>query len=163
MAPPGSSCICQLSLHTPVGDLTVTDEDGVIVSVDWGWGRDQAETPLLRQTCDRLQDYFDGAPVDFGDLPIAQSGTPYRQRVWAQLRRIPRGQVVTYAELAAAAGGAPRSAGQANGANHVPILVPCHRVIASGGRIGGYSGGDGVPTKRLLLGLESAQAAGFPA
>ena len=144
----------QLSLHTPLGDLTLSEEDGAIVALDWGWGRDQASTALLRRARDQLQAYFDGALKEF-DLPLAPAGSPYRQRVWAALRAIPCGQVRTYGEIAATAGGSARSVGGANGANPIPILIPCHRVVGGTG-IGGYSGGDGIDTKRYLLGLEQA-------
>jgi methylated-DNA-[protein]-cysteine S-methyltransferase len=143
----------QLSLHTPVGDLTVSEEAGRIVAVDWGWGRDQSETPVLLRARDALHAYFDGEPVTF-DLPLAPEGTAYRQRVWAALRRIPLGEVRTYAEIAREAGGGPRSVGGANASNPIPILIPCHRVVATGG-LGGYSGGDGLDTKRALLELEA--------
>jgi len=145
----------QLSLHTPIGDLTVSEDDGCIVALDWGWGRDQTETPLLRESTDRLQAYFDGVAVDFTDLPMRPAGTTYRQRVWAELRRIPRGQTRTYLDIARAIGGSPRSVGQANGANPVPILIPCHRVVAVTG-LGGYSGEGGLEAKRHLLELEGA-------
>jgi methylated-DNA-[protein]-cysteine S-methyltransferase len=125
----------QLSLHTPVGELTVSEETGQIVAIDWGWGCDQTETPLLRRARDQLHAYFDAEPVTF-DLPLAPAGTVYRQRVWAALRRIPLGEVRTYAEIAREAGGAPRSVGGANAGNPIPIIIPCHRVVATGG-IGG--------------------------
>ena len=109
--------------------------------------------------------YFDGRLTRF-DLPMAPSGSAYRQRVWAALCDIPPGQTRTYAEIARIAGGAARSVGQANGANPIPVLIPCHRVIAAGGAngqwatggIGGYSGGDGLTTKRFLLQLEARAA-----
>ena len=143
----------QLSLHTQVGDLTVSEDAGRIVALDWGWGRDQTETPLLARARDALHAYFDGEPVVF-DLPLAPAGTAYRQRVWAALRQIPLGEVRTYAEIARQAGGGPRSVGGANASNPIPILIPCHRVVATGG-LGGYSGGDGLDTKRALLDLET--------
>jgi methylated-DNA-[protein]-cysteine S-methyltransferase len=143
----------QLSLHTQAGDITVSEESGRIVALDWGWGRDQAETPLLARTRDLLHAYFDGEPVAF-DLPLAPAGSPYRQRVWAALRRIPPGATRSYRDIAREAGGGPRSVGGANAANPIPILIPCHRVVATTG-IGGYSGGDGLATKRLLLDLEA--------
>lgn len=146
----------QLSLHTPVGDITVSEDDGRIVALDWGWGRDQAETALLRHARDQLHAYFDGERLTF-DLPLAPEGTPYRRRVWAALQAIPPGQTRTYQDIARIAGGSARSVGGANGANPIPILIPCHRVVASRG-IGGYSGGDGSPTKRYLLDLESRNA-----
>jgi methylated-DNA-[protein]-cysteine S-methyltransferase len=142
----------QLSLHTPVGDLTVSEEAGAIVAVDWGWGRDQTPTPLLLEACRQLQDYFDGQRSDFA-LPLLPCGTPYRQRVWGALLTIPSGETRRYADIARAAGGSPRSVGGANGANPIPIIIPCHRVVASNGI--GYSGGDGLATKRFLLALET--------
>jgi methylated-DNA-[protein]-cysteine S-methyltransferase len=142
-----------LSLHTPVGDLSVAEEDGAIVSVDWGWGRDQDETALLRSAREQLHAYFDAALTVF-DLPLAPLGSPYRQRVWRVLLAIPYGATRTYLDIARDAGGSPRSVGGANGANPIPIIIPCHRVVATTG-MGGYSGGDGLPTKRVLLLLET--------
>lgn len=145
--------VAQLSLHTPAGSITVSEEDGAIVSLDWGWGRDQTETPLLRRARDELQAYFDGERHGF-DLPLRPAGSPYRQRVWEALCAIPYGAVRTYAQIAREAGGSARAVGGANAANPIPILIPCHRVVAAGG-IGGYSGGDGLATKRLLLAIEA--------
>lgn len=142
----------QLSLHTPVGDLTLSEEDGAVVALDWGWGRDQTKTPLLVRGVAQLHDYFDGLRLDF-DLPLAPQGTPYRRRVWAALGAIPPGETRTYLDIARTAGGSPRSVGGANAVNPIPILIPCHRVVATGG-IGGYSGGDGIATKRYLIELE---------
>lgn len=150
----------QLSLHTPVGDLTVSEEDGAVVAIDWGWGRDQSETPLLIRARDQLHAYFDGTLTEF-TLKLAPAGSPYRQRVWAALCRIPYGETRSYAEIARDAGGSPRSVGGANGANPIPIVIPCHRVLATTG-IGGYSGGEGLPTKRFLLALEGEALALAP-
>lgn len=146
----------QLSLHTPIGDITVAEEDGVIVSLDWGWGRDQTPTPLLEAARAQLHAYFDGTLRQF-DLPLDPPGTDYRRRVWRELTRIPYGETRTYGDIAARAGGSPRSVGQANGHNPIPILIPCHRVLAGGG-MGGYSGAGGLATKRYLLDLETHQA-----
>jgi methylated-DNA-[protein]-cysteine S-methyltransferase len=142
-----------LSLHTPVGALSVAEDNGAIVSVEWGWGRDQDETALLRSAREQLHAYFDGALTAF-DLPLAPEGSPYRQGVWRALLAIPFGATRTYRDIARAAGGSPRSVGGANGANPIPIIIPCHRVVATTG-LGGYSGGDGLPTKRALLRLET--------
>lgn len=143
----------QLSFHSPIGDLTVSEQAGSIVAVDWGWGRDQTETPLLRHARTQLFAYFDGALAEF-DLPLAPAGTAYQRRVWDALRAIPYGRTATYAEVAATAGGVARSVGGANGSNPIPILIPCHRVVAAVG-LGGYSGGEGLDTKRWLLALEA--------
>jgi len=141
-------------MHSPVGDLTVSEEDGAIVAVDWGWGRDQEQTPVLLRAKQALENYFDGKPLD-EDLPLAPAGTAYQLRVWQALKKIPVGETRTYVDIARVAGGSPRSVGGANGRNKIPIFIPCHRVVAVGG-IGGYSGGDGLPTKRWLLALEKA-------
>jgi methylated-DNA-[protein]-cysteine S-methyltransferase len=144
----------QLSLLTNLGDLTISEDDGAIVALDWGRGRDQAETPLLRRARDQLQDYFDGKRLTF-DLPLAPQGSDFQKRVWAALCAIPPGETRSYADIARAIGSAPRAVGGANGANPIPIIIPCHRVVAADGSLGGYSGGDGPATKRFLLDLES--------
>jgi len=141
----------QLSLHSPIGDLTVSEESGEIVALDWGWGRDQTETPILLRAKSVLQEYFDGAPL--ADLPLRPHGSAYRQRVWQALRQIPAGQTRTYVEISRIAGGSARSVGGANAANPIAIFIPCHRVVAVTG-LGGYSGGDGLQTKQKLLDLE---------
>lgn len=144
----------QLSFRTALLDiLTVTEEDGALVAVDWGWGRDQASTPLLQEARRQIEAYLDGARLSFS-LPLAPAGTPYRQAVWAAANRIPYGAVRTYAEIARHVGGSARSVGGALGANPLPLLIPCHRVVAATG-LGGYSGGDGLETKRRLLHLEA--------
>ncbi len=145
----------QLSFHTPIGSLTISQEGEHIVALDWGWGRDQAPSALLTDVVHRLQAYFDGTPIDFADLPLRPEGTAYRQRIWSELRRIPRGATRSYQQIAQAAGGSARSVGQASGANPIPILIPCHRVVAVQGP-GGYSGEGGLDVKRHLLQLEGA-------
>jgi methylated-DNA-[protein]-cysteine S-methyltransferase len=142
-----------LSLHTPIGDITVFEQAGAIVSLDWGWVPRQHPSPLLHTARDQLEAYFDGKLTAF-DLPLAPPGTPYRRQVWQALRDIPYGETRSYREIAAAIGGSARSVGQANGHNPIPLIIPCHRVVAAN-HIGGYSGGDGLSTKRWLLDLET--------
>lgn len=144
----------QLSLTTPLGEITLTEEEGALVALDWGRGRDQAATPLLREARDQLHDYFDGRRLRF-DLPLAPRGTPFQRRVWAALRRIPPGETRSYADIAREIASAPRAVGQANGRNPLPILIPCHRVIAADGALGGYSGEGGAAAKRFLLAHEA--------
>ncbi len=143
-----------LSMHSPVGDLTLFAEEDAIVALEWGWGSLQEPSALLRRAKDALDAYFDGEAPLPTDLPLNPGGTAYRLRVWAALRAIPHGQTRSYAEIAAQAGGSARSVGGANAANPIPILIPCHRVLSTSG-LGGYSGGDGLGTKRLLLALET--------
>lgn len=144
----------QLSLHTPLGEVTISEDGGAIVALDWGRGRDQETTSLLCQARDQLQEYFDGKRVSF-DLPLAPAGSNFQKRVWAALCAIPAGETRSYADIARTIGSAPRAIGGANGANPIPLFIPCHRVIAADGSLGGYSGGDGPATKRYLLDLES--------
>ncbi len=148
------------SLHSPLGALTLSEEQGAIVSLDWGWGRDQTATLLLRRAADSLHAYFDGE-LDHFDLPLAPTGSDYRRRVWAALRRIPFGATASYAAIAREVGGSPRSVGGANAANPIPILIPCHRVVAADG-VGGYSGAGGLRTKQWLLALEQPLLASQP-
>ena len=147
----------QLSFHTPLGALTLSEEDGAIVSLDWGFGRDQTPTALLLHGRDQLQAYFDGERRVF-ELPLAPAGSTYRQRVWQALQDVPYGRTISYADLTARAGGSARSVGGANAANPIPIIIPCHRVVGKTG-LGGYSGGDGSATKRWLLALEQGPLA----
>ena len=145
-----------LSLHSPVGDLSIAEHDGAIVSVEWGWARDQDSSQPLLRAKEQLEAYFDGALTTF-DLSLAPEGSPYRQKVWTALCAIPYGATCSYLDIARVAGGSPRSVGGANGSNPIPIIIPCHRVVATTG-IGGYSGGEGLPTKRALLALENPNA-----
>lgn len=151
----------QLTCLTPIGEVTVSEADGRIVALDWGRGRDQARTPLLAEAVAQLQDYFDGTRASF-DLPLAPHGSAFQRRVWNALVAIPPGETRSYGELARDLGSSARAIGQANGANPIPILIPCHRVLASGGALGGYSGGDGPSTKRWLLDHERRMCVTMP-
>lgn len=144
----------QLSFHSPLGDLTVTEEGGALVSLDWGWAAETGTNPLLRKARDQLLGYLDGKRREF-DLPLAPRGTAFQLRVWRALQTIPYGQTRTYGELARKLKTAPRPLGGACGRNPIPLIIPCHRVLAGGGALGGYSGGDGIESKRLLLDLEA--------
>jgi methylated-DNA-[protein]-cysteine S-methyltransferase len=109
--------------------------------------------PLLAEAVRQLHAYFDGRLRRF-DLPLDLAGTDFQRRVWLELTRIPYGETRSYSELARAIGApkAVRAVGAANGANPIPIVVPCHRVIGAHGNLIGYGGG--LPLKRRLLSLE---------
>ena len=141
-----------LSLHSPVGDLTVIEEDGALVALEWGRAPAGKETPLLKRARRQLEDYFDRKRTEF-DLPLAPAGSEFNRRVWDCMLRIPYGGTASYADLARDLSSGPRAGGTACGKNPLPIFIPCHRVVASNG-IGGYSGGEGLATKRALLRLE---------
>ncbi len=111
--------------------------------------------PYLDRVREQLDEYFAGRRTAF-DLPLDTPGSGFQRSVWSGLREIPYGTTVTYADLARDAGhpGAARAVGRANGSNRVAIVVPCHRVVAAGGGLGGYGGG--LDRKRRLLALEAA-------
>ena len=144
----------QLSLHSPVGDLTISAENDKIVAVDWGWGRDQDATPLLRDAKKQLEAYFDGRLKKF-DLPLAPNGSDFQKQVWRAMVKIPYGKTATYGAIAERLDSSARSVGTACGRNPLPVLIPCHRVVAAGGGLGGYSGDGGLKTKTALLRLEN--------
>jgi methylated-DNA-[protein]-cysteine S-methyltransferase len=145
----------QLSLHTPVGDITLSEDDGALVSVDWGWAEGQKETALLKRARKQLQDYFDGKRQDF-DLPLNPHGTALQKKIWAGMVAIPYGTTLAYGELGKRVGTIARVVGNACGRNPLPILIPCHRVLAAQGKLGFYSGEGGADTKVALLRLEGA-------
>ncbi|MEM6441120.1 MAG: methylated-DNA--[protein]-cysteine S-methyltransferase [Pseudomonadota bacterium] len=117
-----------------------------------GWTRDPA---AVAGAARQLSAYFAGELAVF-DLALAPHGTPFQKRVWALLAQIPYGETRSYGDLAKAldAPGASRAVGAANGANPIPIILPCHRVVGADGKLAGFGGG--VPLKRALLALEGA-------
>ena len=145
---------CSISVHSPVGRLGIFAADDAIVSIGWGGEACGEETPLLAEARRQLDAYFDRRLTNF-DLPLRPAGSPFEQRVWAAMRQIPHGQTRRYGELAMEVGSGPRAIGRACGRNPIPIVIPCHRILARGG-LGGYSGGTGLETKQMLLALEGA-------
>ncbi len=157
-------------IATPVGPMTLGATDTTAVLADFSERRmmpaqlaavrrrigplREADSPMLDRMEAQLTEFFDGSRTAF-DLPIEMPGSAFQERVWTELRRIPHGETISYRELARRvdAPSAPRAVGNANGANRLAIIVPCHRVIAAGGGLGGYGGG--LVAKRRLLDLES--------
>ncbi|MGE5550901.1 MAG: methylated-DNA--[protein]-cysteine S-methyltransferase [Bacteroidota bacterium] len=147
--------------------LVAVNEEGAVLRVDFlpgletGWtpggpGWCEQPVPDRRKTAaarTQLEEYFAGKRRVF-TLPLAVSGTKFQRRVWDELRRIPYGETLTYAQVAARIGqpAACRAVGRANGANRIPVLIPCHRVIGARGDLTGFAGG--LPLKRFLLRLE---------
>jgi methylated-DNA-[protein]-cysteine S-methyltransferase len=147
-----------LAVASPVGTLTLTEENERLLRLDWNGSPGGEETPLLREARRQLEAYFARRLRTF-DLPLALAGTPFRRAVWAAMQRIPYGETRSYGELAMELGSAPRAIGGACGKNPIPIIVPCHRILASGRRLGGYSSGSGGASKRFLLTIEGAALA----
>jgi methylated-DNA-[protein]-cysteine S-methyltransferase len=148
--------MAHLVLPSPVGHLTLFEEDGAIVAVEWGRAPGGRATPLLAEARDQLAAYFRGRLRRF-DLPLGPHGTRFQRRAWKAMTAIPYGEVRSYVQLARRLRTAPRPVGGACRRNPIPIVIPCHRVVAANG-LGGYSGGAGLHTKRLLLRLEGALA-----
>ena len=116
-------------------------------------------TPLAAEAVRQLQSYLDDPAFEFS-LPLRPSGTPFQRRVWTQIAAIPPGRTDTYGQLAKMLKNAPRAVGQACGANPFPLVVPCHRVVATGGGLGGFSrhgGGFLLDVKRWLLKHEHSE------
>ncbi len=149
--------MAHLSMASPLGDLTLFEEGGALVSLDWGRAPDRGGPPLLLlyDARDQLSAYFEGRLKIF-DLPLAPWGTTFQKAVWDSMRAIPYGETRTYKSIAEDLKSGPRAVGGGCARNPLPILIPCHRVLGSHGGLGGYSGGDGVATKRALLRLEGA-------
>lgn len=147
--------VAEITVASPVGPLLVREADGHVVALRWGTATTERETPVLAAAAQQLNAYFYCGLRAF-DLPLAPAGSPFEQAVWAEMLRIPYGATRTYGEIARDVGGMARAVGGACGSNPIPILIPCHRVLAAGGSIGGYSGAGGVDTKTFLLSLEGA-------
>ncbi|MGH3504766.1 MAG: methylated-DNA--[protein]-cysteine S-methyltransferase [Nocardioidaceae bacterium] len=147
-------------VDSPVGPLELASDGERLTHVSF---LDDAQAPgegahaavaVLAEVKRQLEQYFTGELTSF-HLPLAAAGTEFQQRVWAELWAIPYGQTVSYKEVAARLGlapGASRAVGLANGANPIPIIVPCHRVVGADGTLTGYGGG--LERKRFLLDLE---------
>jgi len=146
-------------LASPLGDIEICLSGDNLTSfsimADWSSRSVPVTHPALERAIRQLSEYFQGVRRTF-DLPFNLRGTPFQMEVWRALRDIPYGQTLTYGELAKKVGrpGSARAVGGAVGANPLPIVIPCHRVMGSSGAITGYSAGDGIPTKKALLDLE---------
>ena len=149
------------TIGSPVGELTLVGAAEVVSGLymtqylslsargqDW---REDADT--LPEARRQLEEYFAGERTSF-DLALSVKGTQFQKQVWQQLLEIPYGETISYGQLADAVGAprAFRAAGSANGRNQISVIIPCHRVIATGGKLGGYGGG--LANKQFLLDLE---------
>lgn len=141
------------TIETPTGPVTLTEEDGVITRLRWG-GKAGDSSELLNRAGAQIQAYFANATAEF-DLPLSIGGSDFQRAACAAMQAIPVGETRTYGDLARDLGVPPQAVGQACGANPVPIIVPCHRVLATTG-LGGFSGAGGIETKIALLRHERA-------
>jgi methylated-DNA-[protein]-cysteine S-methyltransferase len=157
-------------LDTSIGPLLIAGDAEAIRHIyfpkrgkahrpEQGWT--ESWTGPVCEAARQLREYFEGRRTEF-DLPLDPEGTPFQRTVWRHLQGIPYGQTISYGELARRAGNpkASRAVGSANGANPIPIVIPCHRVIAADGKLGGFGGS--LPVKEALLALESGTGAERP-
>lgn len=146
--------------QSPIGLICIREQDGYITSVilvDKQENTEQTETPLLEKAVAQLKEYFEGKRKYF-DLPLKQQGTDFQKKAWDYLSAIPYGKTVSYKQEATAIGSPKgcRAVGGANGKNNIAIIVPCHRVVNEGGKLGGYA--YGIDIKKYLLNLEAKHA-----
>ena len=157
--------MARISISSPLGPLALREEGGAIVALTWepaggapprdggGEATPLLTTPLLTTARRQLEAYFGGGRRAF-DLALAPRGSAFQRAVWRILQEIPAGDTATYGAIAGRLKTAPRAVGMACARNPIPILIPCHRVVAAGGRPGGYSAPGGVAAKSFLLRLE---------
>jgi methylated-DNA-[protein]-cysteine S-methyltransferase len=161
---------------SPIGEIVIAVRDGRVCALGFSEQVPRKRTFLERRfgqvefseatdpagIVTRLKQYFAGDAEALTEIAVDTGGTPFQQRVWEELRRIPAGRTVSYADIATAIGAptAVRAVGAANGSNPVALVIPCHRVIGSNGQLTGYGGG--LDRKRWLLAHESAQAELMP-
>lgn len=145
--------------ETLIGTIGIAEDNGKITHVNISqtkWPNDavEKETPILKEAAKQLNEYFAGTRKVF-TLPLAPKGTPFQLKVWAALQTIPYGETATYKEIAIKAGSpfGCRAVGMANNKNPIGIVVPCHRVIGTNGKLVGYAGG--LEVKAKLLNLEA--------
>ncbi len=149
-------------LETSIGPLLIAGGSGAICRIEFprngeacrpadGWR--ETVSGAVAEAARQLSEYFAGTRKEF-DLPLAPEGTEFQRGVWRHLQDIPYGETITYGELARRMGNpkASRAVGAANGANPIPIVIPCHRVIGADGKLTGFGGG--LPVKEALLSLE---------
>jgi len=150
-------------LKSPLGTLTLESDGQSLIRIrlpEEEYENDPAvdrvrKPAMFKEAATQLASYFRGKRKTF-DLPLAPAGTSFQNDVWNELQKIPHGETITYAELADRVGrkGSYRAVGAANGRNPLPIVIPCHRVIGSNGKLTGYAGG--IEAKKTLLEIEGA-------
>ncbi len=148
--------IYKACFNSPVGELYITADDETLLSVSFFGEITKADisNQIIKKTVKQLNEYFLFGRKFF-DLPLNPKGSDFQKKVWSELIKIPFGEVRTYKEIASAIGNsnASRAVGHANNKNPIAIIIPCHRVIGTNGKLTGYAGG--IDKKQKLLNLET--------
>jgi methylated-DNA-[protein]-cysteine S-methyltransferase len=153
-------------VESPIGRIELTGDGSAVTSLTIERAghlplehQPERSDDILDRAAEQLGEYFAGHRTGF-DLPVRLTGTPFQEAIWAALRDLSFGEVVSYGDLGRLTGrpAAGRAVGGAVGANPIPLIVPCHRVLASNNKITGYSAGEGIPTKLWLLEHEGITA-----
>lgn len=150
----------QAKILAPFAVLGICTEEDWLTEIDYlplNTPLMMPSTPLAKEVCAQLQAYLANSSYTF-DLSLHISGTVHQRRVWEQIQNVPSGQTRSYAEIAEKIHSAPRAVGRACGANKIPIVIPCHRIIAKNGSLGGFMNareGEPLEIKRWLLQHES--------
>ena len=157
-----SNITARVTLETPLGPLTICVSERKVVEVGFppsaplpDFSESDADKEVAISAASQLEEYFAGKRTEF-DLPLLPRGTTFQESVWSEIAKVPYGETATYRDLAIRAGKpkAARAVGGAVGANPIGIIIGCHRILGSTGKLTGYSGGNGIPTKVKLLELE---------
>ncbi len=149
-----------ITAPTPIGECTIVADDTAVLVLDMHGVMKkryaQQGNALLKEAWKQLNAYLAGRLKKF-DLPLLIQGTYFQKRVWQFMQTIPYGDTMSYGEVAHHLSSGPRAVGGACGKNHIPIIIPCHRILAANQKIGGFTSPGGTETKRFLLALEGAQ------
>ncbi len=143
----------KISYKSPIGNIVLEEDQGKIVALFWSEKIFRSNIPVLTEAVKQLDEYFNKKREDFF-LPLNLQGTDFSKKVWKEIAKIKYGKQKTYKDIAEKLSSHPRAVGMACGKNPIPIIIPCHRVLATSGKLTGYSGGEGVVTKKILLDLE---------
>ena len=143
----------RLSITSPFGPITLIEENGFLVKLEWNKQSNETSNSLLNEASNQLKAYFSGNLKVF-NLPLNPIGTLHQVKTWKIINEIKYGDYLTYGEIATNIKSSPRAVGNACGKNPLPIIIPCHRVLTKKLDINGYSGKGGAKTKKYLLNLE---------
>ncbi|MDG2313249.1 MAG: methylated-DNA--[protein]-cysteine S-methyltransferase [Alphaproteobacteria bacterium] len=143
----------RLSITSPFGPITLIEENGFLVKLEWNKQSNEISNSLLNEASNQLKAYFSGNLKDF-NLPLNPIGTLHQVKTWKIINEIKYGDYLTYGEISNNIKSSPRAVGNACGKNPLPIIIPCHRVLTKKLDISGYSGKGGAKTKKYLLNLE---------